>query len=229
MYKGNKILLGILAFIVVCVVGYALFSETITVTGTATTQGSFDIVGTCQAGLNSEFIETVTYEFDSNYYETGYRTSNCSFNGDKGTLEVDFEYPGAKRYFTIKLTNNGTIPAIIGKASLEMDDICLDGNCQNNNPGIITDKGFELINMFRNYHIVGVQIGNGPIIPYINITEEQASEFIDINDNPVLKPGNSIFYAVRTEVDERLGNPNGGSFEALATGTISFPFTQITE
>ena len=35
MNKNNKILIAVLAFVLVCVVGYALFSENITVTGTA--------------------------------------------------------------------------------------------------------------------------------------------------------------------------------------------------
>ena len=43
MNKSNKLLIGILAFVVVCVIGYALFSETITVTGTAMAKGNFDI------------------------------------------------------------------------------------------------------------------------------------------------------------------------------------------
>ena len=35
MNKNNKLLIGMLTFVVVCVVGYALFSENITVTGSA--------------------------------------------------------------------------------------------------------------------------------------------------------------------------------------------------
>ena len=50
MNKSNKILLGVLLFVVVCVVGYALFSETITVTGTATASGDFAFESKCFAG-----------------------------------------------------------------------------------------------------------------------------------------------------------------------------------
>ena len=47
MNKKNKILVGCLALLLVLSVGYALFSETITINGTATAKGNFDIVGTC--------------------------------------------------------------------------------------------------------------------------------------------------------------------------------------
>ena len=54
MNKSNKILLVVFSFIVVCVIGYALFSENITVTGTATAQGTFDTTVTCQTGILSK-------------------------------------------------------------------------------------------------------------------------------------------------------------------------------
>ena len=43
MNKNNKLLIGMLTFVVVCVVGYALFSENITVTGSATASGDWSI------------------------------------------------------------------------------------------------------------------------------------------------------------------------------------------
>mgnify|MGYP003308183578 CR=1 FL=1 len=43
MNKKNKILVGCLSLLLVLSVGYALFSETITINGTATAKGNFDI------------------------------------------------------------------------------------------------------------------------------------------------------------------------------------------
>lgn len=57
MNKGNKILLAILSFVVVCVVGYALFGENITVTGTAKAEGTFDIGVSCVTGFSSDFLD----------------------------------------------------------------------------------------------------------------------------------------------------------------------------
>ena len=46
--KKSKILIGCLALLLVMAVGYALFSETITINGTATAKGDFDISFTCE-------------------------------------------------------------------------------------------------------------------------------------------------------------------------------------
>ena len=61
MNKSNKILLGVLSFVVVCVVGYALFSENITVTGTATAKGSFDITASCNTGASDSLKAVFDY------------------------------------------------------------------------------------------------------------------------------------------------------------------------
>lgn len=47
MNKNNKFLVGILALVVICVIGYALFSDNIKVTGTAAAQGQFMINTWC--------------------------------------------------------------------------------------------------------------------------------------------------------------------------------------
>ena len=47
MNNRNKILVGCLALLLALSVGYALFSETITINGTATAKGSFDIGFEC--------------------------------------------------------------------------------------------------------------------------------------------------------------------------------------
>ena len=46
--RKNKILVGCLALLLVMAVGYALFSENITINGTATAKGDFDISYTCE-------------------------------------------------------------------------------------------------------------------------------------------------------------------------------------
>ena len=43
MKKQNIIVVGIIAFILTVAVGYALFSETLTISGTATAEGTFDV------------------------------------------------------------------------------------------------------------------------------------------------------------------------------------------
>ena len=45
--KNNKILIGCLALLLVMSVGYALFSDTITINGSATAKGEFKLTTTC--------------------------------------------------------------------------------------------------------------------------------------------------------------------------------------
>ena len=47
----NKIFVGCLALLLVMVAGYALFSQNLTINGTAKAQGDFSLVTTCQPGI----------------------------------------------------------------------------------------------------------------------------------------------------------------------------------
>ena len=59
MNSGNKLLLGILAFVVACVVGYALFSESITITGSASAKGDWDIDVSCTKGVSDSLLQGI--------------------------------------------------------------------------------------------------------------------------------------------------------------------------
>ena len=109
MNKGNKLLLGILAFIVVCVVGYALFSETITVTGTATASGDWSITTTC---TNGDKYNMILSEFKY-MKEGGYVDKQCSISGNKITISSELKYPSARRVYTVELKNTGSIDAVL--------------------------------------------------------------------------------------------------------------------
>lgn len=112
MNKDNKILITILAFVVVCFVGYALFSETITVTGTATAEGTFDIGLSCVTGFSSDFLDAGLEDgYVINIPDGGYKNDSCSVDGFNVSFKTDLEFPGASRKYTIKVTNNGSIAA----------------------------------------------------------------------------------------------------------------------
>ena len=105
MNKSNKILLGVLSFVVVCVVGYALFSETITVTGTATARGDFSFEKKCFAG-DSRNVHQV-------HPEGGYGQESCTVNGDTVTVSTELLYPTAFRFYTIEIKNTGSIDGMV--------------------------------------------------------------------------------------------------------------------
>lgn len=112
MNKGNKILLAILSFVVVCVVGYALFGENITVTGTAKAEGTFDIGVSCVTGFSSDFLDAGLEDgYVINIPDGGYKNDSCEVNGFNVSFKTNLDFPGASRKYTIKVTNNGTIAA----------------------------------------------------------------------------------------------------------------------
>ncbi len=105
MKNGNKILLGILVFVVVCVVGYALFSETITITGTATAKGNFEITTTV-----ADYKEVT----GDTYWEYGIVTaSNINVVDNVVTASATLGAPSSVKKFAIKVENTGTIPAVL--------------------------------------------------------------------------------------------------------------------
>ena len=93
MNNKNKILVGCLALLLVLSVGYALFSETITINGTATAKGSFDISAECGEVISQGGTGTCTIE------DGIIKTSS--------TLSK----PNDSVVFQVAITNNGTIGA----------------------------------------------------------------------------------------------------------------------
>ena len=77
MNKNNKILVGILTFVVVCVVGYALFSDNINITGTATASGQMMLVPSCQV------ITTDSVYLNHDVTITGYKSTGT------GTCKIE--------------------------------------------------------------------------------------------------------------------------------------------
>ena len=229
MNKGNKLLLGILAFVVVCIVGYALFSETITITGTATAQGNFEITGSCEPGVPAEFVNTIKTKYDSDYKEGGYKNDSCSFNGNEATISVELEYPTAERWFTIKFTNTGSIPALLKESSLKESELCLAEGCTNFLES--TEEQQRIVGLFpnNNNYMLAFQIGDGNIITADSITNEQLQEFLSENQEQMLKPGNSVYIGVQSRFKSILGFEQPGNLEYSHKVVYEYSIMQITE
>lgn len=132
MKKNKMIIIIALTFILICSVGYAIFSENINISGTASAKGDFEFTATCQPGLSSEVPESLvkivsdyndvsgTEDYPS--VESGYNNDTCSVSGKTVTFSADLKYPSAMRVFTIKITNTGSIPM-----SLDFYNINIDG------------------------------------------------------------------------------------------------------
>lgn len=95
--KTKVLLVGIVAFLLVMAVGYAIFSETINISGSAATTGSFD-------------VEIISAEIT----EVGSSNATATISEDKNTLTLsapDLKYPGASVEYTITIKNVGSLAA----------------------------------------------------------------------------------------------------------------------
>ena len=227
MNKKNGLLLGCLALLLVLSVGYALFSETITINGTATAKGSFDIIASCNEGVNNEIISALGISKEE-FIETGFSNGYCDVIDNKVDFGADLAFPGASRYFTITLTNNGTIPAKINKNTGIEDNVklCENGECR----FLKDDSTEEQYSKIKRYYfaadIIAYKDSNGNYIS----TEGETSDFIDSNTGDIiLDPKESIVVLSNIFWHEKNilypESTNYGDFQA--TGIIDFHFSQV--
>ena len=80
MNKQRKIIVGVLALAITMIIGYALFSENLTIDGTAKAEGSFDITAECTPGLPDERFIIGDIHKDNNY-----ENDSCEVSDNKVT------------------------------------------------------------------------------------------------------------------------------------------------
>lgn len=245
MNKGNKILLGILTFVLVCVVGYALFSDNITVTGSATAKGDFDVTATCQAGLDEHFY-TLYDLSDMDVSEDGFYNANCSTSGNSVSVSANLDYPGSRRYFTITITNTGTIDAIF-PSDYEYDPYQIIKVYNYSDNSLYATYDSNSTTNFWTYgrmyaHFSPIWEGGFDAVKdsagnYYRATDnfnQNSQELLNNNllaaDPNVgeiyfrLKPGDSMVFAISVEWDEDVTDDSKYS---KVTATYTFPFEQI--
>ena len=225
--RNNKILVGCLALLLAMSVGYALFSDTITVNGTATAKGDFDMTATCQAGIVSKLGTAETLRLNP---DGGYQNDVCSVVDDSVSLNTVFLYPGASRNFTVKFTNTGTIDAFFesGKVT-STDELCVADDLEGNN-FTCGDEGryyttFKYYEAGMGIKVVAMEDPNGNLL-----SQSDLLEFYDpTTGNATLKPGYSAYTIASIRVDHAGQSDNtSGVMNVRYTNTFTFPFTQVT-
>ena len=94
----NKLLVAALVLVGVASVAYAAFAQTLTISGTGSATGTWDVA-----------ITNITQSS-----ATGATDNTApSFNATSATFDVNLGYPGATATYDVTVTNNGTIPAIL--------------------------------------------------------------------------------------------------------------------
>ena len=228
MNKRNKILVGCLALLLVLSAGYALFSETITINGTATAKGNFDITVTCVKGLSEETgLEMSDVDGGDDYTEGGYENDTCDVVDNKVSLGVNLKYPGAKRFFTMKTENTGSIPAELDfMSSTEGDGLYTTVSVCKINADGSTDTCSSRINNNRVFYtdLIGFGDENG----FYTVDSDEVMNFLDANmEKIVLEPGESVYHLMGfVWYDSYTSDTNSANYKIDVTAEL--PYTQVT-
>ena len=134
MKKKNMIIIGVIALILVITIGYALFSDTLNINGTATAKGDFSLSYKCKVVDGSS-----NQELDS-----------CEVQGNKVLTSSTLLKPTDQVQFLVTVTNTGSIPA-------ELKNITSPNNADSSNPtlpgdGMYVDSSTGLIATFDACH-----------------------------------------------------------------------------
>lgn len=108
MKKQNIAIIAVIALVLAVSVGYALFSQTLTITGTATASGDFDV----------QFVpvDEVNDIRKDGYVATTEGTPITSLSNGNHTLNVAVDklsYPGAYVEFDAYVVNNSSFPVVL--------------------------------------------------------------------------------------------------------------------
>ena len=234
MNTKRKLIVGVLAFLVVMTMGYALFSETVNVGGTLNAEGDFSVdITSCEPGYNRKVLDALEKSnglpsgtYNQNMEQGGYANDKCVIDKSKKSVSVSTEllYPTAGRYFTVKVTNTGNLDALLPFDNINnpivnekkyADGVTPDHTAldpANANGVIEKDKDYfvdELNFYYYEINPLAFEDKTGTYI-YANKSTYIEKEFI-YQKNLRLKPGNSAYFLVQIDLPD--------SFEyTLATG-----------
>ena len=233
MNKKKSIIIGIFSLALVMVVGYALFSDTITINGTASAEGEFSLTATCNPGITSELYDAaldMAGQVDSdtqNYFkqkldemiaqEGGYDNDTCSVNGNKVSFSSNLNFPGATRYFSIKVTNTGSIPFHLKSTNLQNSSL----------EGTVTATDGMVYDASKLFSSVKTNLVTEPEMIAYDGTISEGNSFDDL----YIAPGESAYYysAIRFVDDTKLTNTKEfNAFDINATETHEFVYEQKT-
>ncbi len=104
MNRKKVIIIGTLFLALVMVVGYALFSDTLTIDGAVTAEGNFELTTMCDDNVAQALGVNAQQEYGS------ITNSNISCSDKNVSVSATLGYPGSYKYYRVKVTNTGTIP-----------------------------------------------------------------------------------------------------------------------
>ena len=238
----NKIFVGCLALLLVMVAGYALFSQNLTINGTAKAQGDFSVTPTCQAGIPANLLgaaKYVTVEYSQKIWvdENGYYDDSCTVKGDTVSFNSSFKWPGARRYFTIKVKNTGSINFSITPDRVLRDDVeefCIDGNYNGEFESDECYTGIKAVEFVDNEifeeDVIAIETPDGKLYTardFETMTEEERNNLVP--DGKYLKPGFSLYFiGITGWVDMDMNDIHSNQLLLKTTFSTKLTYTQQT-
>ena len=233
--KSQRNLIICLSVILLLSIGYALFSDNITITGTAKAKGTFALSTTCTMGF-SEDISNYT-GMEQNEMQHGYADESCVPSDNTVTMKTSLLYPGASRYFTVTITNTGSMDAVLplgdeGGSQYEISQMLTLYNIDGSSTGLTygsSNLGFYEI--ARDYAYF-VRFGDGTAMLAKNANGEVSMDPNEIgmmvkdssgNSYFRLKPGESAIVMILVQWSEDATDKTKTS---EVTGTLTLLFTQ---
>ena len=224
MKKKNMIIIGVIALILVITIGYALFSDTLTINGTATAKGDFNMTMTCQPGLDTSIASAEDIMMDE---DNGYENDQCSVDDKTMTFSTGLKYPGAQRSFTVKMKNEGSIDAYLNVDTGLTSNVktCYDANAND------TFEESECVNDSVPYVFeisvapIGYEKSDGTKFNFWTGSEDQISEITSEDGNSIIvKPGDTLYVLISPYFNKLV--TGSGNFNYKIEGTYQFNFTQ---
>ena len=234
----NKIFVGCLALLLVMVVGYALFSQSLNITGTATAKGDFSVTPTCQAGVPDNLLAAAKTVEGWNSEENGYSDDSCTVSGNTVDFKSSFKWPGATRYFTVKVKNTGSVTAVPTDVSESAVEFCNDanGNDTFDADECFTDKNsLSAMNLIFDHqgpvgnNLFAIEKKDGTVLTVSEmgqLTEEEQSEFLTSDGELKMDPGVTFYYLARLGVKSTTGSEEGGKMMMKGSYSTKFTFSQ---
>ena len=226
----NKIFVGCLALLLVMVAGYALFSQNLNITGTATAKGDFSVTMTCTPGLTNEGFLNANYLGYAPTKDNNYTNDSCTVNGNKVTYQAELKMPGAVRNFTIKMTNSGNMDAVLNVNDVKMSSEVCTGNYDTGEfNNCVTDDGSN--DILYSTAFVGFETKDSKLILGTKDNAAELAKFIDSENGIItLKPGESMYYITAASLSDSYGDAVEDSNKILIKQTLNqeFVFNQPT-
>ena len=228
----NKIFVGCLALLLVMVAGYALFSQNLTINGIAKAEGGFSVTPTCQAGIPTNLVESAKLVVTDWVDENGYYDDSCTVNGNNINFKTSLKWPGARRYFVVKVTNTGSIDAIESyDYHNDTHNFCYD---MNGNDKFESDEcnnsiiDWTKIVDYTGIGVIAFEDNNGKLFTLDNITEENKSNFVTENGDIMLKPGFSGYYIFGFGLNREGQGTGAAEFSMKLDYSMTVPYSQPT-